>query len=132
MSEIDNRLAAVIPASEPRRTLAMRLAERNGQRELRAARLARLRGDAAAGRVPSPPKAVLEVYLPAAEPAAVAGPAPQPPTAQPPASPAMPEAAEELARLLGVGPGLAAAFGRAGITRLADLAALEPAAFAAR
>ena len=120
MSEIDERLprvAAAMPAGpepEPalRRTLAMRLAERNGQRALRAARLARLHAageEAPAGR-PGRTDPVLEIYLPAA------------------AAPA----ADELARLPGVGPGLAAALRRAGIGRLADLADLDPAALAAR
>ena len=43
-----------------------------------------------------------------------------------------PEAASDLGRLPGAGPGLVQALGRAGLARLADLARLEPAALAAR
>jgi predicted flap endonuclease-1-like 5' DNA nuclease len=104
-------------------TLASRLAERNRLRELRAARLARLRPDDGA----------LEEFL-----RALAG-TPQPVQ---PARPAragdvlsFPEQRAErsdLDRLPGAGPGLIWALGQAGITRLADLAPLEPAELAAR
>ena len=88
----------------------MRLAERNGQRELRAARLARLRGgeEDPAARAPRGGDPVLKIYLPAAGPAAVPAPVPVPPPAE-----------DELARLPGAGPGLTAALRRAGLVRLA-------------
>ena len=127
--------AAAGTAAAPRRTLAMRLAERNGQRELRAARLARLRTpgeparavDRAVDRVPGS-EAVLEVYLPAgpALPEVARAPAPLPGPVARAAGP------DELAGLPGVGPGLAAALRRAGVAGFADLAGLDPAALAAR
>jgi len=140
MSETQDHLAP------PRRTLAMRLAERNGERELRAARLARLRaGEPARATAERPPRAeaVLEVYLPPAAGLSEALPESTlpPPAAEPAARPAAAPVAlavalaadpGELARLPGVGPGLAALLRRAGLSRLADLAPLEPAALAAR
>jgi predicted flap endonuclease-1-like 5' DNA nuclease len=130
MSETLDHLAAT-----PRRTLAMRLAERNGQRALRAARLARLRASdeplAAAGQAPRA-GAAIEAYLPAASAAAEAATAPGPLALPEAAPPAVPLAPGELARLAGVGPGLAALLRRAGLVRLADIAPLEPAALAAR
>lgn len=136
MSEIDERLpraavaampAAPEPGPGPRQTLAMRLAERNGQRELRAARLARLRAAGAedpATRATGCGDPVLEVYLPATP---AAGPRHDAPGVE-----TILAAPDELGTLPGVGPGLAAALRRAGLAGLADLAGLEPAALAAR
>jgi predicted flap endonuclease-1-like 5' DNA nuclease len=131
----------------PRQTLAMRLAERERQRELRAERLARLRpgppgpaGDAA--------EAALEDFLRAlagdrAAPAPVTAPEPgailhfQRPERgeQRPDAGAEPVAApqvSDLHRLPGAGPGLIWALERAGLRRLADLAPLEPEELGAR
>jgi predicted flap endonuclease-1-like 5' DNA nuclease len=112
----------------PRQTLAMRLAERNRQRELRAERLSRL---ARPGPDPADAaEAALEGFL-----RALTG--DRPPPAAPAAEPAAvlrfqrPEASD-LARLPGVGPGLIWAMERAGLRRLADLAPLEPKELAAR
>jgi predicted flap endonuclease-1-like 5' DNA nuclease len=109
----------------PRQTLAMRLAERNRQRELRAERLSRLRQPDPADAA----EAALEGFL-----RALTGDRP------PPAAPSEPGAvlrfqrpeASDLARLPGVGPGLIWAMERAGLRRLADLAPLEPRELAAR
>ena len=129
----------------------MRLAARNGQRELRAARLARLRaGPGAApadnaGRsgAPEPDTTFLEVYLrglPLAPEATTleATTLESMPEAQPPAGAVLPflgttlEAATDLGRLPGAGPGLVQALRRAGLHRLSDLAGLAPEALAAR
>jgi predicted flap endonuclease-1-like 5' DNA nuclease len=110
----------------PRQTLAMRLAERNRQRELRAERLSRLRQPDPADAA----EAALEGFL-----RALTGDRPPPPA--PAAEPGAvlrferPEASD-LARLPGVGPGLIWAMERAGLRRLADLAPLEPRELAAR
>ena len=123
---------------EPRQTLAMRLAERNRQRELRAERLARLRP---AQDPADEAEAALEEFL-----RALAGdrvpPAPPPPEPgavlhfqrpEPvPAPAAEPAAPGDLDRLPGAGPGLIWALERAGLSRLADLAPLAPAELAAR
>jgi predicted flap endonuclease-1-like 5' DNA nuclease len=115
--------------SGPRQTLAMRLAERNRQRELRAERLARLRpGPDAADAA----EAALEGFL-----RALTGDRPPPPAPAPASESGAvlrfqrPEASD-LARLPGVGPGLIWAMERAGLRRLADLAPLEPRELAAR
>ena len=126
-------------AGAPRQTLAMRLAERERSRALRAERLARLRPAAdpadeaeaaleeflralGAGRPPAPP--------PAAAPGAVLAFQPRPERAPEP----LPErpAASDLDGLPGAGPGLRWALERAGLRRLADLAPLAPADLAAR
>ena len=151
---------AVPPASPavPRRTLAMRIAERS---RLRAERLARLAaaphaGEAAAAPVgadvpatsPEPDAAAaLEEFLrsltrglgapPAPGAAAPAGEVlpfqrPAPPETGPAGSPAGIGPDCDLGRLAGVGPGLAWALRRAGIPDLAGVAALEPEALAAR
>jgi predicted flap endonuclease-1-like 5' DNA nuclease len=110
----------------PRQTLAMRLAERNRQRELRAERLSRLRQPDPADAA----EAALEGFL-----RALTG--DRPPPAAPASEPGAvlrfqrPEASD-LARLPGVGPGLIWAMERAGLRRLADLAPLEPRELAAR
>ena len=78
---------------------------------------------------------LLEVYL-----RGLAAPEPAPesaPEAMPEVAGAVlpfhgPEAASDLGRLPGAGPGLVQALGRAGLARLADLARLEPEALAAR
>ena len=132
----------------PRQTLAMRLAERERQRALRAERLARLRP---AAEVPAPApeadagaEAALEDFLRAlagAVPEAAADPVPA--TAPVPAGPGAvlhfqrPErgadpAAGGLGRLPGAGPGLVWALERAGFATLADIAALAPEALADR
>ena len=139
---------ATAPASAgPRQTLAMRLAARNGQRELRAARLARLRAGPGASSeagvslsgAPETDTTFLEVYLRGlpltseATPDALLG-------SQTPdvAGAVLPflgttiEAATDLGRLPGAGPGLVQALRRAGMHRLSDLAGLEPGALAAR
>ena len=93
----------------------------------------------------------LEVYLRGfSAPETASEPAPErPPEAVPEAAPAAgavlpfhaphaatvsapPEAASDLGKLPGAGPGLVQALGRAGLARLADLAPLEPEALAAR
>jgi predicted flap endonuclease-1-like 5' DNA nuclease len=112
------------PSREPRQTLALRLAERNRQRALRAERLARLRpaapaagADAAAAAMDDPEtdaaEAALEAFL-----RALAGDRPPAPA--------------DLDRLPGAGPGLIWALERAGLRRLADLAPLAPGELAAR
>jgi predicted flap endonuclease-1-like 5' DNA nuclease len=139
------------PSREPRQTLAMRLAERNRQRALRAERLARLRpepadeaaaaGEAleeflsalagACGGTPAQtladepaPAAVLQFQRPEAE----AAPVPADVSEAPP-----PVAVEgDLHLLPGMRPGLAWALARAGLARRADLAALEEADLVAR
>ena len=120
---------------EPRQTLAMRLAERNRQRELRAERLARLRTQ------PDPAddaEAALEEFLRALagdRAPLAAPPAPEPGAVlhfqrpEPPARGAVPG---DLDRLPGAGPGLIWALERAGLSRLADLAPLAPSELAAR
>jgi predicted flap endonuclease-1-like 5' DNA nuclease len=169
--EAAGEATAGIPAGTtagPRQTLAMRLAARNGQRELRAARLARLRagpgvapasliGPPSVSESPSPDSveaaeaSFLEVYLRGfSAPETASEPAPErPPEAVPEAAPAAgavlpfhaphaatvsaaPEAASDLGKLPGAGPGLVQALGRAGLARLADLAPLAPEALAAR
>jgi predicted flap endonuclease-1-like 5' DNA nuclease len=135
----------------PRQTLAMRLAERNRQRELRAERLARLRppsasAPAAAGSAAAPTparpesadaaEAALEDFLRALT-------ADCPPPEAPPAEPgallsfqrpaeAPAETSGDLDRLPGVGPGLVWALERAGLRCLAHLAPLAPSELAAR
>jgi predicted flap endonuclease-1-like 5' DNA nuclease len=125
-------------AEPPRQTLAMRLAARNGQRELRAARLARLRaigGAEADGEAGD--EAALRDFMQALGRAA--GPsAPSAPAAAirrlhaVPAPATAPEPPCDLDRLPGAGPGLVQALRRAGLRRLADVAGLEPAELAAR
>jgi hypothetical protein len=138
------------PQPEPRQTLAMRLAERQRQRELRAERLARLRGaapaspaSAAAPEVPAgsgsddEAEAALEDFL-----RALTGDRPVPPPPPPPEPGAVlhfqrperpaPAASSDLDRLPGAGPGLVWALERAGIHCLADLAPLAPADLVAR
>jgi predicted flap endonuclease-1-like 5' DNA nuclease len=118
----------------PRQTLAMRLAARNGQRELRAARLARLR--AAAGPDGGDDDAALEDFLRALAGATrpgTAAPRPLPAGEVLPFQPApAPTPACDLDRLPGAGPGLVLALRRAGLPRLADVAGLAPAELAAR
>jgi hypothetical protein len=136
--------AGSAPAQGPRQTLAMRLAERNRQRELRAERLARLRPPAS--EAPSPASieadgAALEDFLRALTadlPPLPEGPPVEPgelvPFQRPEPSPApapLP-AAGDLDRLPGIGPGLIWALERAGLHRLADLAPLAPSDLAAR
>ena len=132
----------------PRQTLAMRLAERNRQRALRAERLARLR-PRGGGRGPRQDRrlragdaaeAALEDFLKAltaGHPAPPEGPPVEPGELLPFVRPEAPaEAAEappgDLDRLPGVGPGLVWALERAGLRCLADLAPLAPAELAAR
>jgi predicted flap endonuclease-1-like 5' DNA nuclease len=143
-------------AQAPRQTLAMRLAEREQQRRLRAERLARLRAapglaedpagppppepgpesqSVAAAADPEDAAAALEEFLRAltggARPAAPA-PAPEPAAVlhfQRPTS-AAPE--RDLDRLPGAGPGLVRALERAGFRRLADIAPLAPEELAAK
>jgi hypothetical protein len=103
-------------------TLATRLAERNRLRELRAARLARLRAPDARSD-----DSALEEFL-----RALTG---DPPPPSPPAEPGAVlsfQRPSDLDRLPGAGPGLVWALERAGIRRLADLAPLDPDALAAR
>lgn len=142
----------------PRQTLAMRLAARNRQRELRAERLARLRPPSGAGAEPGsgPAGAATPVPVPAsieaAEtaledflraltgdlPALPEGPPVEPgellPFQRPAAAaaPATARPAGDLDRLPGVGPGLIWALDRAGLRCLADLAPLAPSELAAR
>jgi hypothetical protein len=144
----------------PRQTLAMRLAERNRQRALRAERLARLRPetgeaapDVAAGPAPDAlapdapepessdaAEAALEAFLRALTGDRPAPPAPRPEPAavlsfqrpEPRAEPRAEPAPGDLDRLPGAGPGLIWALERAGLRRLADLAPLAPAELAAR
>ena len=144
-------------APAPRLTLAMRMAERSRLRAERAERLARL-APAPALSDPAPPQAAavpliaserdaaaaLEEFLrsltqglngetaPAASRAAgqPAGPGAVLPFQRPAETGRA--APSDLERLEGVGPGLLWALRRAGIAALADLAALEPAALAAR
>jgi hypothetical protein len=140
-------------AQGPRQTLAMRLAARNRQRELRAERLARLHPS---GKLPDPQpgscvdpepgsEAALEDFL-----RTLTGdlpPLPEGPPVEPgellsfqrPAEAATrtggaagARPAGDLDRLPGVGPGLIWALERAGIARLADLAPLAPAELVAR
>ena len=125
-----------------RQTLALRLAARNRQRALRAARLARLRPPGAATtETAAEPVAetagsgddagALEAFLralTAGRPEPPAGPPVEPGTLLAFARPA----AGDLDRLPGVGPGLVWALERAGLHRLADLAPLAPAELAAR
>jgi predicted flap endonuclease-1-like 5' DNA nuclease len=131
------------PSREPRQTLALRLAERNRQRALRAERLARLRpaapaagADAAAAAMDDPEtdaaEAALEAFL-----RALAGDRPPAPPAPPPGAVLPfqrpdPPAPADLDRLPGAGPGLIWALERAGLRRLADLAPLAPGELAAR
>lgn len=138
---------------EPRQTLAMRLAERNRQRTLRAERLARLRpsgpADPAADVTTGEgldAEAALEEFLraltgdrAAAAPAAVPEPGAilhfqRPERAEPPERPPAAKAAApgDLDRLPGAGPGLIWALERAGLRRLADLAPLGPEDLVAR
>jgi len=125
----------------PRQTLAMRLAERERQRNERAERLARLRP--AAAPAADDAEAALEEFLraltggggPAAAPAEAPEPAPAPEPAavlhfQRPEMVPTPET--DLDRLPGAGPGLVGALRRAGLARLADVAPLAPEALAAR
>jgi predicted flap endonuclease-1-like 5' DNA nuclease len=120
----------------PRQTLAMRLAARSGQRELRAARLARLRGAAGPDGGGDDDAAALEDFLQALAGATRPGPAaPRPlPTGEVlpfQAAPA-PAPACDLDRLPGAGPGLVLALRRAGLPRLADVAGLAPQELAVR
>jgi predicted flap endonuclease-1-like 5' DNA nuclease len=111
----------------PRQTLAMRLAERNRQRELRAERLSRLRQPDPADAA----EAALEGFLRALtgdRPPPAPPPAPEPGAVLPFQRPEL----SDLDRLPGVGPGLIWAMERAGLRRLADLAPLEPPELAAR
>jgi hypothetical protein len=133
-----------------RRTLALRIAQRNRLRELRAERLARLRPPALPAPAPAAPAAdagaadadagaALEEFLRAlAGPVAAAAPPPVPaavlhfqrPGAAERPEPVAPAAAPappcDLGRLPGAGPGLVRALRRAGLARLADLAPLAP------
>ena len=106
----------------------MRLAERNGQRELRAARLARLRagpGSAGGRRRPGRARGGADAAG-CSELAARSLPAGgRPPAAVPAALPAS-------TGFPGPARASVAALRRAGLGRLADLARLEPAALAAR
>jgi len=141
--------------SAPRPTLAMRMAERGRLRAERAERLARLAPAPAPSRAAPPLIAserdaavALEEFLrsltqglngeaaPAASRAAgqPAGQSAAPGAVLPFQRPAEAGRAvpSDLERLQGVGPGLLWALRRAGIAALADLAALEPDALAAR
>lgn len=134
------------PPPGPRQTLAMRLAARNRQRELRAERLARLRapagaaapaGEGAADPIdPADPAGALEDFLrtlAADLPPLPEGPPVEPGELVPFQRPEAPAAeAGDLGRLPGVGPGLVWALERAGLRRLADIAPLAPAELAAR
>jgi hypothetical protein len=135
------------PQPEPRQTLAMRLAERQRQRALRAERLARLRGAAAPAAAPGSPagsggddeaEAALEEFLRALTGDRPAPPPPPPPEPgavlhfQRPERPAPAASPSDLDRLPGAGPGLVWALERAGIRCLADLAPLAPADLVAR
>jgi predicted flap endonuclease-1-like 5' DNA nuclease len=139
----------------PRQTLAMRLAERNRQRELRAERLARLRppsasAPAAAGSAAAPAGASTPARPESADAAEAAledflraltadCPPPEAPPAEPGALLSFQRPAEapaqtpgDLDRLPGVGPGLVWALERAGLRCLAHLAPLAPSELAAR
>jgi predicted flap endonuclease-1-like 5' DNA nuclease len=131
------------PAARPRQTLAMRLAERERQRAERAERLARLRpGTGEIVPATTPPvdddaEAALEAFLraltvSAGAPAPEYRPEPEPAAVLHFQRPEAPEAATDLERLPGAGPGLVGALRRAGLTRLADIAPLAPEALAAR
>jgi predicted flap endonuclease-1-like 5' DNA nuclease len=146
------------PGPEPRQTLAMRLAERQRQRALRAERLARLRSAPPAapdGRADVGPgagiapvevgtdgeadaEAALEEFLRALTggvPAPAPAPAPEPGAIlhfQRPERPPAAAAPGDLDRLPGAGPGLVWALERAGIHCLADLAPLAPEELVAR
>jgi predicted flap endonuclease-1-like 5' DNA nuclease len=144
------------PETGPRQTLAMRLAERNRQRALRAERLARLRPGAPADGFGAEPAAAaaapgadaidsaeaLEEFLRALSGARGEAPRPAqrlgpPPGAllrfeRPEPEPAPDPEPGDLDRLTGAGPGLIWALERAGIRRLADLAPLGPEDLAAR
>jgi len=119
----------------PRQTLAMRLAERNRQRALRAERLARLRPEPAADPADAA-EAALEEFLRALtgdrapDPAPASAPAAVLHFQRPEPVPLPPQG--DLDRLPGAGPGLVWALERAGLRRLADLAPLAPAELAAR
>jgi predicted flap endonuclease-1-like 5' DNA nuclease len=148
-------------AQAPRQTLAMRLAEREQQRRLRAERLARLRaapGLAENPAGPPPPEpapapepesvaaagdpedaaAALEEFLRALTGGAKPAPAPAPGSELGPAAvlhfqrPASGAPGRDLDRLPGAGPGLVRALERAGLRRLADIAPLAPEELAAR
>jgi predicted flap endonuclease-1-like 5' DNA nuclease len=144
-------------AQAPRQTLAMRLAEREQQRRLRAERLARLRaapGLAEDPAGPPPPAPAPESVAAAGDPedaaaaleeflrALTGGPKPAAPApaAGPEAGPAAvlhfqrpaPAPERDLDRLPGAGPGLVRALERAGLRRLADIAPLAPEELAAR
>ena len=116
-----------------------RLAERNRLRELRAARLARLRPAPGEDAAADDAGAALEEFLRAltgASPAPAPGPEGRPAPAavlsfQRPERPE-PMPGSDLDRLPGAGPGLIWALGRAGIGCLADLAPLEASELAAR
>jgi predicted flap endonuclease-1-like 5' DNA nuclease len=97
-------------------TLASRLAERNRLRELRAARLARLRAPDARSD-----DSALEEFL-----RALTGDPPAPPPPAEPGAVLSFQRQSDLDRLPGAGPGLVWALERAGIRRLADLAPLDP------
>jgi predicted flap endonuclease-1-like 5' DNA nuclease len=126
-----------------RRTLAMRIAERNRLRELRAERLARLQGaavpaaEAGPVRLPASDAAqdALEHFLRALA-GGLAGLPPEP--AAPPAAvlhfqrPEPSPPAGDLDRLPGAGPGLIWVLERAGLRSLADLAPLAAEDLAAR
>jgi hypothetical protein len=135
-------------APGPRQTLALRLAARNRQRELRAERLARLRpppepaptppGAPSADAAPADSAGALEDFLKALT--GHLAPLPEGPPVEPgellpfarPAAPAAAAPAGDLDRLPGVGPGLVWALERAGLRRLADIAPLAPGELAAR
>ncbi len=126
------------PAARPRQTLAMRLAERERQRAVRAERLARLRQAPPAA---DDAEAALEEFLRALTGGRDAGAGRRPPAPEPaavlhfqrPEAPAEPEPdTGDLDRLPGAGPGLVAALRRAGLARLADIAPLAPEELAAR
>ena len=120
---------------------ASRLAERNRLRELRAARLARLRAPASGGADADADAALTEFLRaltggPVPEPVPESGPAPEPGAVlhfQRPGRPeGPPEPAGDLGRLPGAGPGLIWALERAGLRSLADLAPLGAEELAAR
>ncbi len=146
---------AAEPSAGARRTLALRLAQRNRLRAERAERLARLHrgpGDAPQAAATDDEGAALEEFLRAltgglrSEAPVVLPPPgavlpfqrpaldtpPQAPAAPAPAQPAAAAKAPDLDRLPGAGPGLVRALERAGLRRLADLAPLAPEDLAAR